>query len=275
VADKSLNTMLVEYSLQLLQQDMLTNSLFQGGPVGRSLRDLMFTETQSLKFTDPTAAALSGRLRADAGMLRQASRNVSEAKSIIELAESSAETVNTALTRMKELAQGVADGTMTVSEAQTEYASLAKEIDGTIAAASYNGIKLLDGSQWSSDERVEVSGSSGNIEIQAGTDGFTLALRNLASLKGAFSISQIASASAAGSAVTMLSGHIATVDTIESNYEGRLSVLESHAASLTAQAEIMETAARTRERSNDGRTVEELLLDLLLRNTGTITDEKA
>lgn len=275
MADKSLNTMLMEYSLQLLQQDMLTNSLFMGGPVGRSLRDLMFTETQSLKFTDPTAAALSGRLRADAGMLRQASNNVFEAESVMDLASESTTTLKDAFTRMKELANGVATGTMTYASVQAEYNSLASQITQTIASASYNGIALQDGTAWAADDRVTVSGGSGIIKIQSGTSSFDLALYDFSSFKNAFNSTQINTVGKAAAMVNTLSGHITTVDTVASNYAERSTLLDGQATSLAAQAEIMETAARTREKSSDGRTLEELVLDHLLRETGTITDEEA
>lgn len=275
MADKSLNTMLMEYSLQLLQQDMLTNSLFMGGPVGRSLRDLMFPETQSLKFTDPTAAALSGRLRADAGMLRQASNNVFEAESVMDLASESTTTLKDAFTRMKELANGVATGTMTYASVQAEYNSLASQITQTIASASYNGIALQDGTAWAADDRVTVSGGSGIIKIQSGTSSFDLALYDFSSFKNAFNSTQINTVGKAAAMVNTLSGHITTVDTVASNYAERSTLLDGQATSLAAQAEIMETAARTREKSSDGRTLEELVLDHLLRETGTITDEEA
>ncbi|WP_353114984.1 flagellin [Nitratidesulfovibrio sp.] len=275
MSDKSLNTMLVEYSLQLLQQDMLTNSLFMGGSVGTSLRDMLLTETQSRKVTDPTAAALTGRLRADAGMLRQASSNVSEAKSIMDLANSGATTLKSALTRMQELANGVATGTMTYASVQAEYNSLASQITQTVASTSYNGIALLDGSVWASDDRVTVSGSSGSIEIQSGTSSFDLALTDFSSFKNAFTSTQINTVGKAAAMVTTLGGHITTVGTASTNYAARATLLDSQASSLASQADIMDTAAATRAKSNENRSLEELVLDLLLRETGTITDEEA
>ncbi len=275
MADKSLNTMLVEYSLQLMQQDMLTNSLFMGGSVGTSLRDMLLTESQTRKVTDPTAAALTGRLRADAGMLRQASSNVSEAKSIVDLANEATTTINTAFTRMKELANGVATGTMTYASVQAEYNSLASQITQTIASASYNGIALLDGSAWASDNRVTVSGGAGNIKIQSGTGSFDLALYDFSSLKNAFTSTQINTVGKAAAMVTTLSGHITTVSTVASNYASRSTNLASQATSLASQADIMDTAAETRAKTNESRSLEELVLDLLLRESGTITDETA
>ncbi|MBG3875474.1 flagellin [Desulfovibrio oxamicus] len=275
MTDKSLNTMLVEYSLQLLQQDMLTNSLFMGGSVGKSLRDMLLTESQSRRVTDPTAAALTGRLRADAGMLRQASNNVSEAKSIVDLANTATTTLQTAFTRMKELANGVATGTMTYASVQAEYNSLASQITQTIASASYNGIALQDGTAWAADDRVTVSGGSGTIEIQSGTSSFSLALYDFSSFKNAFTSTQINTVAKAAAMVTTLSGHITTVNTVASNYASRSTILDSQASSLASQADIMDTAAETRAKANESRSLEELVLDLLLRETGTITDEEA
>jgi hypothetical protein len=99
--------LIFDLSMNLLQQDMLTSRLFMGGSVGKSLRDLVLAESGSLRLTDPAAQALSGKLRSDSGMLRQASANVSEAASVTAMAQSAAGTIRSSLERMQELAEGV------------------------------------------------------------------------------------------------------------------------------------------------------------------------
>lgn len=61
--------------------------------------------------------------------------------------------------------------------------------------------------------------------------------------------------------------------TIADLYAGRSSSIAGHSAALAKQADIMDAAAIVREKGNDGRTTEELLLDLILRASGTLVDE--
>ncbi|MFV0423863.1 flagellin [Oleidesulfovibrio sp.] len=270
--------LIFDLSLRLLQQDMLTNNLFLGGEVGKSLRDLVLQDSRSLKLTDPTAQALSGKLRSDAGMLRQASSNVSEAKSVTDMAQSATEVIRTSLERMQELAEGVSDGTLTVASAQAEYQTLIDTIEGSIDNASYNGFKLLSADGWAGDERVTLNGTAGtlgttgDIHIQAGDSGFNLALHDISYLKGQFSTADIQDAATAATSATTLSGYVSDIQGIETILKKRSEGLSSHAASLSSQADILTTAATTREASDDKRSVEELLLDYVLTNVGKIVD---
>lgn len=285
------NQLIFSLSMQLLQQDLLTNTLFGGGQVGRDLRSLLITESSSLKLTDPSAAALTGRIRSDAGMLRQASKNVSEAASITLQSESNVETLRQSLDRMKEIADGVANGTIGTSSGQSEYNDLVTKIDGIIASTSYNGINLFDSAGWAGDERVTLSGTSGvpgttgKISIQAGDGSFNISLqdlsfianRNFATLSsvngltmvGATDLADAAAAATTSSRVSSLSSYVAG---IESMLEGRSADLASQASGLSAQASILDTAANTRSKTNETRSIEQLVLDYIINNVGSIID---
>lgn len=279
MAEKSPQSFIVDYSLQLLQQDMLTNSLFMGSTTGKSLRDLVLREAAVPARTDPTAKALSGRLRADAGMLRQASKNVSEGFSIMDTASSAMSAIKDILASMKSISDEVAAGTMTTANAKPLYKSLRDEMRGIITSTSYNGIALLDGTQWSTDSRMTTSGSgntlSGSLNIQAGSDGFDLTLLDMKSdLYNAYDdgTANLANAAAAAATSARLSTDLTTVTTISDLYAGRSSSMAGHSAALAKQADIMDAAALVREKGNDGRTTEELLLDLILRRSGSIVN---
>ena len=269
--------LLVQYSLQLLQQDMLTNSLFMGGEVGKSLRDIMLKETSVARKTDPSAKALTGTIRADAGMLRQGSKNVGEGKSMMDTAASAVTSIKSALTEMKSVADKVAAGTLTAAAGQTLYDSLRSQISGIVSSTSYNGIKLLDGTNWSGDERITTTGATptaGSVKIQAGTNTFDLTLVNVntndyATQAGA---AALADAATAATTSTTLSQRITSFGAIADLYTSRATSLDGHATALSNQAEILATAATNQEKTNTSKTTEELLLDVLLRNTGSVVD---
>ena len=282
--------LIFELSMNMLNRDILTNSTFMNSDVGKNLRSLIIQDRGSLKLTNPTAKALSGKIRSDANFLRQASSNVTEAKSVTDTAESSVQTVREKLERMQEIATGVGNGTLTASAVSAEYDSLYSEIQGAIRSPSFNGINLLDSSNWASDERVTLSGTSGNpgavgkIHIQAGNEGFDLVLfdmkfladgnfsGDLSSLSGLdmASATDLTNTTAATTSATELSELVSYVKTFESAYEGRSTNLNSQASSLASQAAIMDTAAKTRESSNDSRSLEQLLLDYIAKQSGSL-----
>ncbi len=285
------NSLIFSLSMQLLQQDMLSNTLLTGGQVGRDLRSLLIAESASLRLTDPMAAGLTGQIRSDAGMLRTASQNVSEAASITLQSESNVETLRESLDRMQEIAAGVADGTISTAAGESEYDDLVTKIDGIISASSYNGISLFDSAGWAADERVTQSGTSGvpgttgKISIQAGTSAFDLSLQDLSfiadrsfatlssvnglTMVGATDLADAATASTTSTRISSLSSYVAG---IESMLEGRAADLSSQAAGLSAQASILDTAAETRAKTNESRTLEQLVLDYVITNVGKIID---
>lgn len=286
------SALILSLTMQLLQQDTLTKTLLSGG--GADLRSLLLKNAGARRLTDPTAAALTGRIRSDAGMLRQASRNVSEAASVSLMAASGVTSMRESLDRMKAIAEGVADGSISTTAGRAEYNDLVKVIDGAIASASYNGMKLFDSDGWAADERITLTGTAGapgttgKVHIQAGTGGFDMSLhdmsfiadRNFSSLSGVNGLTMVgatdlADASAASTAATRLSSLTSYVSGIESMLSSRATGFASQASSLASQASILDAAAATRARTNESRTLEQLILDYLVTDAGKLVDSSS
>ena len=258
--------------MALLRNQLVTQALQSGGSVDSLIYETLLTPQRRTTGRDISNAALTGRIRSDAGMLQQASKNTSEGGSILSMAATATKSISDALARMQALAQGVADGSLT-SSAQTEYNTLAAGIVGTITSTAYNGINLLSGTNWGADERLAVSGSglqkTGTLGIQAGTSSIPLSLHDLSSLQGTLAGTDLANPTNAAAAATTVSGLLATVNTLTKSYEAQSGSFNSESKSLTRQADILtETAARAQQSPH--LDTSSLLLDLLLKDSGRL-----
>jgi len=99
---------------------------------------------------DAAGLAISEKMRAQIRGLNMASRNAQDGISLIQTAEGALSETHAILQRMKELATQSSNGTLDddVDRAaiQDEINMLTEEIDRISTTASFNGIKLLDGS---------------------------------------------------------------------------------------------------------------------------------
>lgn len=96
---------------------------------------------------DAAGLSIANRLSTNIKSLTVASRNVTEAKSMISIAEGAANQVESILERMKELAtQAASDNAATDRDKiQSEFTSLQKEIDRIVNDTEYQGTALLKG----------------------------------------------------------------------------------------------------------------------------------
>lgn len=96
---------------------------------------------------DAAGLAVSQSFRADIASYKVAQRNVSEANSLIQVAEGSLDQVGNMLTRMKELATQAASANAgtNLDKIDAEYSKLKLEIDRVVNATEYAGTSLLDG----------------------------------------------------------------------------------------------------------------------------------
>jgi flagellin len=268
---------ILDYSSRLLEQDMLTNQLFASSSVGRDLRSLVLGEpVRATTFTNPFEEAISGRLRADAGATRQASRNVGEAASMMGVARTEMATINSALTDMEAIIDkintGELDGTSAV--VQSDYNALRDKITGTISGADFNGIAVLDSSQWGTDQ----IDANGNVYIQSGKDGgFNITFHSVDTPASGTNWSDLSGAdlAAAGTRADQL-GFVQSLssemDSIQSMYESKEDGLYSQELSLQSEAQILDNAAQMRKPSDPNYSLEQLLADLILRDSGSIID---
>lgn len=97
---------------------------------------------------DAAGLAIANRLRAGVRSLTVASRNVTEGKSLLAVAEGSANQIESILERMKELATQAASANAgdDVDKLQAEFSTLIEEIDRIANDTNYQGDLLLDGS---------------------------------------------------------------------------------------------------------------------------------
>jgi len=266
----------VSTATRMWQQDLLMNAYFQGSAVGANLREMILGQQPVKPLTNPFDEAITGRLRSDSAAIRRAGQNVQEASSMVGIATSAVSTIKSTLEEMQILAQQVKDGDLTYSaDVVTQYNALRDKITGIIESTQYNGISLLDDTQWGTDQ----IDANGNVFIQSfaqGTNGgFDVTFQKLdttglAALSGA--ALEDNPAGSLQSELDNLSTHIADMTTLEEIYSQREDGLTYQATALDSQADLLDQAVEAR-RQTPTLSLEEILIRLLMRDTGTLVDE--
>lgn len=262
------------YSQQLLQQDMLTNRLFGASGVGQDLRSMMLGgPVKAATFTNPFEEAMSGTLRADAGATRQASRNVGEAASMMGVARNDVATIVDALRDMEDIIDKINTGELDETSAvvQADYDALRTKITGIVSNSDYNGIALLDGSQWGTNQ----IDSDGNVHIQSSDDGgFNINFYNLNDYNWATLQGSELDDGAADLAAQLASvqSFLSDTEAILDVYKGKEDSLGSQQLQLESQAQLLDQAAQMRKPNDPNYSLEKLLADLVAEQLGTIVN---
>jgi len=117
---------------------------------------------------DAAGLGIANTLRANTTALTQASNNAEQANAMLNIAEGGANSVESILERMKELAaQSASSNSGDRNQLQSEFNTLRSEIDRITATTAYQGANLIDGSMGNT-----VGGASGilsNGEVQTST----------------------------------------------------------------------------------------------------------
>lgn len=267
--------MIYDTSLQLLQQDMLTNSLFAGSRVGASLRDLVLQRQPVQPLTNPYDEAITGTLRADAAAVRQNARNVGEAAALTGVATTAVTQISDALTEMQSIITKLNDGDLTYStQIRDQYNALRDKVTSIVTNTDYNGIFMLDSSKWGT-EQID---SSGKVYIQAFTNGgFDLGFHSMDNMAWSdLDGSALSTANGRSAQATKLTDLQGTTSAIQDMYSGRQSGLESQQTQLETQADFLDQAVKARRQSTAPTTsLEQSLLNLFLGDSGTILDESS
>jgi len=108
---------------------------------------------------DAAGLAISQGFRADIASFKVASRNTSEASSLLQVAEGAMNTVGDILTRMKELATQAssANAANDIGKVAAEYDTLVLEIDRIATSTEYAGTALVDGTFGSKGSLVDAT----------------------------------------------------------------------------------------------------------------------
>ncbi|WP_316900667.1 flagellin [Pseudodesulfovibrio indicus] len=266
-----------DYSMQMLQQDMLTNRLFGSSSVGMDLRSLVLGgPVRAATFTNPFEEAISGTLRGDAAAVRQAANNVGEAASMMGVARTEMATIVDALNDMENMIDQINSGELdgTSSVVQADYDALRDKITGAISGADFNGIAVLDSDQWGTDQ----IDANGNVFIQSSKDGgFNITFHSVDTPSSGVNWADLDGTALAvdGTRATQL-GYVQSLQSEMSSimnvYEGKEDSLQSQQLNLESQSQLLDQAAQIRKPSDPDYSLEQLLADLIARQTGTIYD---
>lgn len=263
---------IVSTATQMWQQDLLMNTYFQGSSVGMNLREMILGRQPVRSLTNPFDEAVTGRLRADSAALAQAGRNVREAAAMVGVAAEAVGTIKSTLQEMEYMAKRIKDGDLTYSASvAAEYDSLRDKIVAVIESTMFNGIALLDSGQWGTDQ----IDAGGKVRIQSfANGGFDLAFQALDTIPWSTQLTgtDLGAAGTLQTQLDRLSGFIGDMTTRQDLYVKRRDNLNSQARALESQADLLEQAVEAR-RQTPTLSLEEILLRLLLRNSGTLVDE--
>ncbi|MDR1685599.1 MAG: hypothetical protein LBR82_04025 [Desulfovibrio sp.] len=203
-----------------VQSALIGQLLEQGG--GASLVEHMF-ERKSKSGREIMAEALTGTMRADAGMYRQAARNALEGKSITDILHTASQGMQQSLSTM---ITALSDNDFLTNPAlQDTYDDARKNLLNFTDNTTYNGMKLLDG-------------SIPEMDLYIGKTDKQIQLDNL---KSAYNT--IPDASTIPDA-TVVSATLATLSTAQSTLQLKDSSWQAMGAGFKTSAEALERQAK-------------------------------
>jgi len=219
---------------------------------------------------DAAGLAISEKMRTQILGTMTASRNTQDAVSLIQVAEGGLQALHGMLQRGRELAVQSANGTndnaVDRAALQGEFENIVAEIDATAGTTQFNGMNVLDGT--AAPVTIQAGPNAGDtvdIEINAMT------AQNLLGLEGeqydAATDANLATASAAGSAIETIDNAVNDVSMQRAELGAMQNRLEFRMQALDIQAENA-IAARSRITDTDmARTITELTTKNILQQT--------
>lgn len=204
---------------------------------------------------DAAGLAISNKMTSQIRGLNQAVRNANDGISMMQTAEGATQEISGMLQRMRELAVQGANDTYSAADRAAigkEYDQLIGEIDRIAGNTEWNGIKLLDGSTFSSSTAAVLqvgtgSGTAYQIEVNF------LSMATSAMSTAAIAASDITSASTAGelqAVITALDTNIAAVDAFRADLGAKVNRL-TYAADNMANISMNTSASRSRIQDAD------------------------
>jgi flagellin len=182
---------------------------------------------------DAAGLAVRELMRADIAVLQQGTRNAQDGVSMLQTMEGAMGTVDSALVRMKQLAEQAATGSYSTAQRaimNSEFGEMASEIDRIATATTFNGIKMLDNSATTT---IRFGGTSDYIDI----DGSKMTKAGLG-----ISSTGISTAASAKAALGTLDSAISIKDTARAKFGYKMNRLESTVEVLNIQAENLSTS---------------------------------
>ena len=219
--------------------------------LGRSIEKLSSGLRIVRASDDAAGLAISEQMRADVRSMNQAVRNANDGISLLQTAEGALNEVSGMLTRMRELAEQAANGSLSTSQRATldqEFQALASEITRIADTTEFNGTKLINGALSSG------SASSATFQIGIGTttnDRLTIGISAMQATSIGISAAAAISAMAfARTALDLVDSAIANVAKQRGIMGAVQNRLERTIANLSISAENL-TAAESQIRDVD------------------------
>jgi flagellin len=168
----NLQSLSAQYSLNKINQELANNQL-------QLSTGLRINKAQD----DAAGFSIASKIKGKLAGMNQANRNIGDAKSMLNIAESGINTIMDALIQMKSKATEGASGTLGQTEMnyiEKQINALGKQIDTTAANTKYNGSSLLDngGTGTTIDKTFQVGDSNGDTYSVSINDSTTSSLFN-------------------------------------------------------------------------------------------------
>lgn len=232
---------LLNLSTFLFMHGDIFNQLLEQSGKGGSLDSLLKPRKRSGK--EIMAEALTGRIRANSGGLRQAERNALEAKEISSILQNASEKAGIALQAMREIADKVDNSGLPATSADiVAYDEAFNSLQNIVKNTRYNGIPLMDKKAWPGDERLKTNGDTASLPISMGPSSRNITLHDFSGISGA-DVDSTALSTNAGALKSTLEEYVKRADQYAISYKGVSAGFESSAKALGKQADINDKAA--------------------------------
>lgn len=216
---------------------------------------------------DAAGQAIANRMNSQIKGMAQAQRNANDGISMIQTTEGALNQINNNLQRVRELAVQAASDTNDVADResiQTEITERINEIDRVAKSASFNGIKLADGTNTSLQIQIGANTEAEDSITISLTDGTTAGLSVDTLAAGAVTDSTTAYAT-----IDAVDAALKTVDTARSSLGATLNRFDSVISNLQ-NSETNLSAARSRiEDADYAKEVAEMTRAQILQQAGT------
>jgi flagellin len=194
---------------------------------------------------DAAGLAISTGMNAQVKSLNQAVRNANDGVSLSQTAEGSLNETTNLLTRMRELAEESANGTVSASQRasiQNEFAQLSSEIDRIANATQFNGVQLLDGTLTNMTFQIGTFNTA-NDTISLSVSSATVSALNL-------NTTTVDTQAASQSALAAIDSALSTVSTLRGTLGAVQNRLQSSISNIQVASENI-SAAMSRIRDVD------------------------
>lgn len=216
---------------------------------------------------DAAGQAIANRMNSQIKGMAQAQRNANDGISMIQTTEGALNQINNNLQRVRELAVQAASDTNDVADResiQTEITERINEIDRVAKSASFNGIKLADGTNASLQIQIGANTEAEDSITISLTDGTTAGLSVDGLTAGA-----VTDSTAAYATIDAVDAALKTVDTARSGLGATLNRFDSVISNLQ-NSETNLSAARSRiEDADYAKEVAEMTRAQILQQAGT------